>query len=119
MTDEDLHDFSPKGREAFVQSAGRLRTMLRDSARQVTQQGQADTTSAEHVSEAYRLLIARSPSRHAQMLGAMGMLLLGVGLSQFAAMAAAGQYSPGGVWIAVVSGVVGEICAPLPWLRSN
>ena len=119
MPDEDLHDFSPKGREAFVQSAGRLRTILRDGARRVTQQGQADTTSAEHVSEAYRLMIARSPSRLAQMLGAMGMLLLGVGLSQFAAMAAAGQYSPGGVWIAVVSCVVVGICAPLPWLRPN
>jgi len=71
--EEGLHDFSPKGREAFAQSAGRLRTMLRDGARQVTQQGQADTTSAEHVAEAYRLLIARSPSRLAEKIKQLGV----------------------------------------------
>ncbi len=117
MSDEDLHDFSAKGKEAFAQTMDRIRTKLRDTARNVCAQGGADTTSADHVAEAYRLLNARSPSRTRQLLGNLGNLFIGVGLSLLVSMIANDQHSPTGVWIGVGFCLVGGALAPLTWLR--
>ena len=117
MSDEDLDDFTENARKEFAKSLGRIRTAFRDQARRISQDSHAETTSDQHVAEAYRLISARAVSPWVPTRDRLGGALLGAGFTQFITMIVTGQYAAVGVWISVVCCVIGGILTPLPWRR--
>jgi hypothetical protein len=117
MSDEDLHDFTENARNEFAKSLGRIRTAFRDQARRISQDSHAETTSDQHVAEAYLLINARTVSRWVQTRDKLGGALLGAGVTQFITMIVTGPYTAVGVWISVVCCVIGGVFTLFPWRR--
>jgi hypothetical protein len=109
MSDEDLDDFTENARKEFAKSLGRICTAFRDQARRISQDSHAETTSDQHVAEAYRLVSARTVSSWGPDARQAGRGAPRGGFPPFITMIATGQYMAVGVWISVVCCVIGGI----------
>lgn len=117
MPDEDLDDFTENARREFAKSLARIRTAFRDQARRISQDSHAETTSDQHVAEAYRLICARAVSPWTHARDRFGGALLGAGFTQFITMIVTGQYTEVSVWISVICCVLGGTLTPFRWRR--
>jgi len=99
--------FSPRAMRILRSAVHDYAKALMTESEKLSTRGQVDLISATHVRQAAGNLVA-GPSRRAfQHLGTGGGILLGVSLSNTAAMVTVGQYSTIGVVVSAVLAVMG------------
>lgn len=109
--------FSRSGFRRLRESIDDFVDAVTDEAYRISNRARADTVSAAHVDEAVKHLVAqrsRSVFRH---LGAIGGILLGSAVSQLITMLSDAKFTPLGVSLTAVLGVVGAFLVALHMAR--
>src|SRR6266404_332472 len=99
--------FSPEGFNRLTERINEFIGELTVESVKVAKRHQSDSVSPAYVDQASEHLASGKPARWQRLLGGIGGIVLGVGLTAVGAMIQSGQYSTRGVLLSVVCLVVG------------
>src|SRR5882762_6407576 len=99
--------FSPEGFQRLTERISEFIGELTVESVKVAKRHQSDSVSPAYVDQASEHLASGKPARWQRVLGGIGGIVLGVGLTAAGAMIQSGQYSTRGVVLSVVCIVVG------------
>lgn len=99
--------FSPEGFQRLTERINEYIGELTVESVKVAKRHQSDSVSPAYVDQASEHLTSGKPARWQRVLGGIGGIILGVGLTAAGAMIQSAQYSTRGVVLSVVCIVVG------------
>ena len=99
--------FSEEGFQRLTERINKYIGELTVESVKVAKRHQSDSVSPAYVDQASEHLVSGRPGRWQRVLGGIGGIVLGVGLTAVGAMIQSGQYSTRGVLLSVVCLLVG------------
>src|SRR2546430_2961911 len=99
--------FSPEGFQRLTERINEYIGELTVESVKVAKRHQSDSVSPAYIDQASEHLVSGKPARWQRVLGGIGGIVLGVGLTAAGAMIQSGQYSTRGFLLSVICIVVG------------